>query len=88
MSACDAVGMLVSYRILTNMSNDHFVNTTTRGLLHSVCVIHDNSGWEMVSEKIFPVSFCCCGLCATTYTVWSNFVQSTYDKFIFSRNYM
>ena len=36
MSAYDAVGMLVSYRILTNVSNGHFVNTTTRGL----CVLY------------------------------------------------
>ena len=51
MSTWDAVdGILKSY--LTKINTERSLNTTTKGLLHSVMILH-KSQREMVSQEIF-----------------------------------
>ena len=74
MSTCDS-GDGIFKSFLTNVSSEHSLNTTTKGLLHSVWwyLITQSGKWSL--KKYSPVSFC--AIYATTYTVWL-YLDQTY----------
>ena len=65
MSTCDAGdGIFKSY--LTNISTEHSLNTTTKGLLHSVWWYFITQSGKWYLKKYSPVSFLC-DLCHNIY---------------------
>ena len=68
------------YRILMNISNEHFLNTTPRDLFHSIGwyqgLILNNPTWNMISRGKFS-SHCKCVIYTSTYVIRSHLVHST-----------
>ena len=73
--------MVVSYYILTNISIEHFLNTATRNLFHSVGwspgLNLNNSKWNMMSHGKSSCIIVKCVLYVPTGVISSYLVQST-----------
>ena len=70
--------MVVSFRILTTIGIEHFLNTAPRDLFHSVGwspgLILNSPKWNMISQHQFK-----CMMYTTSYVISSYLVQSTLD---------
>ena len=75
------LGMVVSYRMFTNINIEHVLNTATRDLFHSMrwspWMNLYNPKWKMISPGKSSCIIFICVLYATTYVICSYLVQST-----------
>ena len=75
------LGIVVSYRMLTNISTEHFLNTPTRDFFHlfpwSPRLNLDNPKWKMIFQGKSSCIILISRQCAIAYIISSYLVQST-----------